>query len=106
MDFLSLSKNLQKLDLLQKNLIKNYYYGIYDRDTYYILMKKLKNISDEYNNLKASENCTIKQNIIEKNNSSIINEPLILIDTALQNGFKPEEYIYLNSMRMTLFELD
>jgi hypothetical protein len=29
-----------------------------------------------------------------------------LIDTALQNGFKPEEYIYLNSMRMTLFELD
>ncbi len=58
-DFLSLSKNLQKLDSLQKNLIKNYYYGIYDRDTYFVLMKKLKSVNEEYNSLKFSENYNI-----------------------------------------------
>ncbi len=67
LDFLSLSKNLQKLDSLQKNLIKNYYYGIYDRDTYFVLMRKLKAVNEEYNNLKSSENYTIaRQNIVNK----------------------------------------
>jgi hypothetical protein len=53
-DFLSLSKNLQKLDSMHKNLTKNYFYGIYDRDTYYVLMKKLKSLYEEFHNNNSS----------------------------------------------------
>ncbi len=67
LDFISLSKNLQNLETLHKNLVKNYYYGIYDRDTYYVLMKKIKGIYEELNNLKNSEIFTpSKFNIINK----------------------------------------
>ena len=51
-DFLFLNKNLHKIDSMHKNLVRNYYYGIYDRDTYYVLMKKLKALTEEINNFK------------------------------------------------------
>jgi hypothetical protein len=46
--------------------VKNYFYGIYDRDTYYVLMKKLKSVSEETNNLKQIDMINIKNNIINK----------------------------------------
>jgi ATP-dependent Lon protease len=55
LDLLFLSKSLQKIESVHKNLVKNYFYGIYDRDTYNALMKKLKNISDEINSLNISD---------------------------------------------------
>ena len=64
LDFLSLSKNQQKIDSMHKNLVKNYFYGIYDRDTYYVLMKKLKNISEEINSFKHMDILSLTKNNI------------------------------------------
>lgn len=100
------NKSIDKIFNIEYNFMKNQAN----------VMNNFLNLNNWNNNIVIKQNSSafeyyivkyiIFKNIIEENNSSIITEPHILINTILQNGFEPEKYIYLNSMRMTLFELD
>lgn len=100
LDLLFLSKSQQKIESVHKNLVKNYFYGIYDRDTYNALMKKLKYISDEINSLNIYDVYSIVK--IENLAKKIKN---ISLEIGCLNIFDIIEYNYLECFKKNLDNL-
>ena len=61
---------------MHKNLTKNYFYGIYDRDTYYVLMKKLKSVYEDFHNNNSGNDLYlgIKNSTLHKKITNLISE--------------------------------
>ena len=80
---------------MHKNLTKNYFYGIYDRDTYYVLMKKLKTLYEDFHNNNAGNDLYlgIKNSTLYKKITNLTSEIgcarlIEIIDFNYENWYK------------------